>query len=67
MSEIHQYPVKLTLPLREKFSYGVGDVGSNLLLCVGTLYLLKFYTDVLEIPAAWGGLIFLISRLFLHH
>ncbi|EEP96225.1 Uncharacterized symporter yihO [Yersinia aldovae ATCC 35236] len=41
--------------MREKFAYGMGDVGSNLLLCVGTLYLLKFYTDVLEIPAAWGG------------
>ncbi|CAI0985683.1 MFS transporter [Serratia fonticola] len=64
MSEANQDPVKLILPLREKFAYGMGDVGSNLLLCVGTLYLLKFYTDVLGIPAAWGGLIFLISRFF---
>ncbi len=55
MSEANQDPVKLILPLREKFAYGMGDVGSNLLLCVGTLYLLKFYTDVLGIPAAWAG------------
>ncbi|WP_127956651.1 MFS transporter [Serratia microhaemolytica] len=64
MSEATQDPVKLVLPLREKFAYGIGDIGSNLLLSVGTLYLLKFYTDVLGIPAAYGGLIFLISRFF---
>lgn len=52
------------LPFSEKFAYGMGDVGSNLLLCIGTLYLLKFYTDVLGIPAAWGGVIFLIARFF---
>lgn len=63
-SDIAKDPVRLILPVREKLAYGIGDVGSNLLLCVGTLYLLKFYTDVLNIPAAYGGLIFLISRFF---
>lgn len=53
-----------TLSLREKFAYGVGDFGSNLYLCIGTLYLLKFYTDELGIPAIYGGVIFLISKFF---
>lgn len=53
-----------TLSLREKFAYGVGDFGSNLYLCIGTLYLLKFYTDELGIPAIYGGIIFLISKFF---
>lgn len=49
---------------RERFAYGVGDFGSNLFLCIGTLYLLKFYTDELAIPAIYGGMIFLISKFF---
>ena len=40
-------PLTLKLNLREKIAYGMGDVGSNLMLCIGTLYLLKFYTDEL--------------------
>ncbi|WP_127956649.1 MFS transporter [Serratia microhaemolytica] len=59
-----QDPTTLKLPLREKFAYGIGDFGSNLMLCIGTLYLLKFYTDVLGLPAAYGGVIFLIAKFF---
>lgn len=51
-------PLTLKLSLREKFAYGVGDFGSNLMLCIGTLYLLKFYTDELGMPAYYGGIIF---------
>lgn len=51
-------PLTLKLSLREKFAYGVGDFGSNLMLCIGTLYLLKFYTDELGMPAWYGGIIF---------
>lgn len=60
----HQDPVTLKLSLREKIAYGMGDFGSNLLLCIGTLYLLKFYTDILGIPAIYGGVIFLIAKFF---
>ncbi|VTP83541.1 Inner membrane symporter yihP [Leclercia adecarboxylata] len=35
-------PLTLKLSLREKCAYGMGDFGSNLMLCIGTLYLLKF-------------------------
>lgn len=48
-------PLTLKLSLREKCAYGVGDFGSNLMLCIGTLYLLKFYTDELGMPAYYGG------------
>lgn len=39
-------PATLRLPFKEKLSYGIGDLASNILLDIGTLYLLKFYTDV---------------------
>ena len=57
-------PLTLKLSLREKFAYGVGDFGSNLMLCIGTLYLLKFYTDELGMPAYYGGIIFLVAKFF---
>ena len=57
-------PLTLKLSLREKFAYGVGDFGSNLMLCIGTLYLLKFYTDELGMPAWYGGIIFLVAKFF---
>ena len=52
------------LTLREKCAYGMGDFGSNLMLCIGTLYLLKFYTDELGMPAFYGGVIFLVAKFF---
>lgn len=57
-------PLTLKLSLREKCAYGMGDFGSNLMLCIGTLYLLKFYTDELEMPAFYGGIIFLVAKFF---
>ncbi|KHE00658.1 MFS transporter [Pantoea stewartii] len=57
-------PLTLKLPLREKFAYGIGDFGSNLMLAIGTLYLLKFYTDELGMPAWYGGMIFLVAKFF---
>ncbi len=42
----------------------MGDFGSNLMLCIGTLYLLKFYTDELGMPAYYGGIIFLVAKFF---
>ena len=57
-------PLTLRLNLREKIAYGMGDVGSNLMLCIGTLYLLKFYTDELGMPAYYGGIFFLGWKFF---
>ncbi|CBG90593.1 MFS transporter [Citrobacter rodentium] len=57
-------PLTLKLSLREKVAYGLGDIGSNLMLSIGTLYLLKFYTDELAMPAYYGGIIFLVAKFF---
>ena len=64
MTENHSDPAKLRLPLKEKIAYGMGDLGSNILLDIGTLYLLKFYTDVLGLPGTYGGIIFLVAKFF---
>jgi GPH family glycoside/pentoside/hexuronide:cation symporter len=55
-------PGKITL--KEKIAYGMGDVGNNFLFDMGQLYLLKFYTDALGIPATVAGLVFLISKVW---
>ena len=52
------------LSLKEKVSYGFGDVGNGLMFDMGQLYLLKFYTDILGISAFWAGMVFLISKIF---
>ncbi|WP_148356820.1 glycoside-pentoside-hexuronide (GPH):cation symporter [Peribacillus simplex] len=69
--ELPVVPVKKTavtaskkLTFKEKLSYGFGDIGNGLMFDMGQLYLLKFYTDVLGISAYWGGLVFLISKIF---
>jgi len=52
------------LTLREKITYGFGDMGNGFMFDMGQLYLLKFFTDVAGIPAAIAGGIFLITKLF---
>lgn len=52
------------LQLKEKIAYGLGDVGNNFLFDLGQIYLLKFYTDVLGLPAVWAGSIFLVTKIF---
>ncbi|MFJ7976696.1 glycoside-pentoside-hexuronide (GPH):cation symporter [Peribacillus sp. JNUCC 23] len=52
------------LSLKEKMSYGFGDVGNGLMFDMGQIYLLKFYTDILGISSYWAGLVFLISKIF---
>ena len=52
------------LTLRERVTYGFGDMGNGFMFDMGQLYLLKFFTDVAGIPAAVGGIIFLITKLF---
>ncbi len=47
-----------------KLGYGLGDFGANLLFQSVTLYLLFYFTDVLAIPAATAGTIFLAAKLW---
>jgi len=50
------------VPLKEKISYGLGDLGNNFLFDMGQLYLLKFYTDSLGLPPATAGAVFLVTK-----
>ncbi|MEH7379008.1 MFS transporter [Bacillus sp. JJ1533] len=52
------------LSLKEKISYGYGDVASNFVWGMVNSYLLFFYTDVFGITAAAVGTLFLITRIF---
>ncbi|MDR0712927.1 MAG: glycoside-pentoside-hexuronide (GPH):cation symporter [Bacteroidales bacterium] len=52
------------IPFKEKIAYGLGDVGNNFLFDMGQIYLLKFYTDSLGLPAETAGLVFLVTKLW---
>jgi len=52
------------VPLKEKFSYGLGDLGNNFLFDMGQLYLLKFYTDSLGLSPAVAGSVFLVTKIW---
>lgn len=45
-----------------RFSYASSEIGGQLIFCVISFYLLKFYTDVFGISAATAGFILLIAR-----
>ena len=48
----------------EKFAYGMGDVGNNFMFEMGQLYLLKYFTDVIGLPAATAGTVFLVAKIW---
>ena len=50
--------------LKEKFSYGIGDVACNVVYALTTSLLIYFYTNVVGISAAMIGTIMLFSRFF---
>lgn len=50
--------------LKERVSYGLGDVASNLIFVTVSSYLAYFYTDIFGISAAAVGTLFLIARAF---
>lgn len=47
----------------KRFSYASSDTAGQMVFCVISFYLLKFYTDVYGIPAATAGTILLVARL----
>lgn len=50
--------------LKEKFSYGLGDVACNVVFALTTSLLIYFYTNVVGMDVSLIGTIMLISRLF---
>jgi glycoside/pentoside/hexuronide:cation symporter, GPH family len=52
------------LKLREKVAYGMGDFASSMFWKLFSMFLLFFYTDVVGIPAAAVGTMFLLTRVW---
>lgn len=50
--------------LKEKIGYGFGDMASSMFWKLFGMYLLFFYTDVMELNAAAVGTMFLITRIW---
>ncbi|MCM3033133.1 MFS transporter [Niallia sp. MER 6] len=53
----------VSLALKEKLAFGMGAFGKDFVYIFISMYLLYFYTDVLQIPATTAGAILLIVRL----
>ena len=56
-------PTKLRLSMKEKLSYGFGDMGFSLPYNMASGFLLLYYVNVVGLPAAAVGTIFLVARL----
>ncbi|REE88999.1 GPH family glycoside/pentoside/hexuronide:cation symporter/probable glucitol transport protein GutA [Paenibacillus taihuensis] len=52
------------LTLREKFAYGMGSLGNNIIYGLMSTYLVVFYTDYFGISIAAIGTLFLIARMW---
>ena len=51
------------LSLRERLSYGFGDMGFSLAYNMASGFLLLYYVNVVKLPATAVGTIFLVARL----
>ena len=51
------------LGLVERLSYGFGDLGTSLAYNMASGFLLYYYTNVVHLPAAGVGTVFLVARL----
>ncbi|MCR5509222.1 MAG: glycoside-pentoside-hexuronide (GPH):cation symporter [Lachnospiraceae bacterium] len=49
---------------REKFAYGLGAVGKDMVYMLSASYILYYYQDIIGVGAAPMGLILLIARVF---
>ena len=52
------------LSFREKFCYGMGDLGTGFMFDLGQSYLTKFYTDIAMIAPGVAGIIFAGTKVF---
>ncbi|AUV00860.1 glycoside-pentoside-hexuronide (GPH):cation symporter [Phytobacter ursingii] len=54
--------MNLTITRKEKISYGLGDMASHVGLDNVIIFLTFYYTDVVGLPAAFVGTMFLLAR-----
>lgn len=52
------------IKLKEKISYGLGDLGSNLIYTTTVLWLMFFYTNVFGLSPAIAGTLLLLARIW---
>ena len=52
------------LSFGEKFSYGLGDCGANVIVAMCSTFLTAYYTDTVGIAAAAVGTMMLLTRIF---
>jgi sugar (glycoside-pentoside-hexuronide) transporter len=52
------------LTVREKVSYGLGDMGNNIAYGAVGFYFVFFLTDVAGLSPLWAGYIFLVTRIW---
>lgn len=50
--------------IKDKIGYMFGDFGNDFFFMLASTYLMVFYTDILGIPGALVGTLFLVSRFF---
>lgn len=55
---------KKKLTGKEKFAYGIGAVGKDMVYMLSASYILYYYQDVMGVSAAAMGVILLIARVF---
>ena len=55
---------KRTLTGREKFAYGIGAVGKDMVYMLSASYVLYYFQDIMGVSAIAMGIILLIARVF---
>ena len=48
--------------MKDKMGYLLGDLGNDLTFILSSSYLMKFYTNIMGVPAAIVGIIMMIAR-----
>lgn len=56
--------IKMTLTFKEKYGYGIGAFGKDLVYAVMATFLMFYFTDVLGISAGFIGILFFVARLW---
>lgn len=54
----------MSLTAKEKFSYGLGAVGKDMVYMLSSGYILYYYQDILGVSAIAMGIILMAARIF---
>lgn len=54
----------MKLSFKEKYSYGIGALGKDLVVCLVFVYIMYYFTDVLKLNPAFVGTMFFLARIF---